>query len=145
MSRESQPKLFLYSFLVPTLWVVTSMFFIILLPSRKLGLLGTGLFLYLVITLIAWRVVSKWQRDLTQSESTRIMIYSAFWMVGLQLIIVLTGVLYALSSGAEIRTIGLVDVGLSSVIYIFVIWLSVKILTPKFTSWYLRRAKLDQR
>ena len=78
-ASEKKPKLFLYSLLVPIIWVSFGVLMDFLMPGKRLGTFGLLIVIYLAITPIFWHFSKTYRRHLLLTEKVRLIIYCTFW------------------------------------------------------------------
>lgn len=88
-----RPNIFLYSLLLPAVWVSISVLFTTLFPGKRLGIVGTALLLMAVASLIGWLFARREGRDFSKSEYLRIILYCIGWVLLLEFL----GLFYLLS------------------------------------------------
>lgn len=81
---QAKPLLFVYSLILPVIWVAFGTIGNLVAPGKRVGIVGTAVIFLGVVTLISWIFVRKHRRQFTGSERFRIIAYCAGWAILLE-------------------------------------------------------------
>ena len=76
---EQRPRLFLYSLLLPLLWIALSLGLTGVPSERRVGIVETAVVVGGVAMLVSWLFVRRYRRHFSKHERWRLMGYCAFW------------------------------------------------------------------
>ncbi|GLR77295.1 MULTISPECIES: hypothetical protein [Aliivibrio] len=79
MNSVKTPKIFLYSILLPIIWIAFGLTIATFLPSVQLGAAGLVIILYVTITLICLHFTKSYPRQFTKNEKIRLTAYFILW------------------------------------------------------------------
>jgi hypothetical protein len=79
-----KPNLFLYSLILPLVWISFGTLTAFLLPGVRLGMFGLVLVLHITFGIICWRFSKTFCRQFDRPESYRLIAYSSIWALLLE-------------------------------------------------------------
>ncbi len=71
--------LFIYSLILPALWIAIGTFFSYVLPNVRLGAGGFVAIIYGTVSTISWLFAKRKKRLFSKSETIRLIAYCSFW------------------------------------------------------------------
>lgn len=77
--NSQQPKLFLWSLLLPVLWLTVGATFSYLFPEKRLGIWGIVLIIYFTLVPFCWYLAKRCGRYLRGVEVWKMIGYLTFW------------------------------------------------------------------
>lgn len=81
MDSSTKPKLFLYSLILPVIWLGLGTLFSQLFPEKNLGVMGLVLILYIALLPISWHFSKHYERHFIRNEKIRLIAYLTLWAV----------------------------------------------------------------
>ncbi len=139
--------LFRYSVVLPVLWFAVGTLMSYVVPDRRLGIGGTAIILVANATIIAWLFVRQNQRELIKSEIWTLIVFSAIWVVALELIGMLSVLAYPEDFGIEpdvVRsTAFLIGGSIGLLVDFLFVFISFNVTANRFIRWYQKRGGTD--
>ncbi len=83
---QISPKIFLYSLVLPIVWLSASYLMTYVLSGVELGVLATVLVVYISLSAICWKFTKNLNRDFNRSEKIRLTIYFLIWSFLIRLV-----------------------------------------------------------
>ena len=133
---QTKPWLFVYSLILPVVWMTLGVIGNFIAPGKHVGTVGTALIFLCVVTMISWLFVRKHRRHFTRSERFRIIGYCAGWAILLESCVLV----YAASEGLVDPSKGSVLAFAASVAFVIdtlFLWLGFTFSSRRFINWYL--------
>lgn len=76
---DKAPKLFIYSTILPVIWLSFGSIFSYFFPEKKLGVMGLVLIIHLALLPICWHFSKNFNRHFLKNEKIRLVIYLTLW------------------------------------------------------------------
>lgn len=134
--------LFLYSLLLPALWLSTGFIMMHIKPGLRLGLPGLILILIVATVGMSWLMARVHLRPFKPKERWILTVFCSVWALLLET----SALLYALSdpegSGLTFNAnAAKITLATTAILDFLLVWLVFKLWSPKFVKWYLKRIK----
>ena len=84
--NQDSPKIFMYSLLLPLLWISASFLIVYFSSDVDLGIAGVVLVIYLSLIAICWFFSKRFNRDFYRNEKIRLTIYFLLWATLIRII-----------------------------------------------------------
>ena len=122
------------------MWIGFGAFVHAVAPGARLGLQGTILVIYAVVTLIAWQFVRRYKRQLASKEIWILTGACTCWAVGLESV----GMLYALGFPEELGFPvspgeAMYSVAFAAATDALLLFAGFKLMATRLVHWYLQR------
>ena len=72
MNNSTKPKLFLYSLILPVIWLGFGTLFSQIFPEQNLGLMGLVIILYIALLPVSWHFAKHYERQFVKNEKIRL-------------------------------------------------------------------------
>jgi hypothetical protein len=130
---SKSPKVFIYSILVPLVWLSLSFSLLAISPEIELGIAGIIIVVNLSLFVLCWHFSRTFKRQFSNNEKLRLFIYSFLWMAAIRALS-LYGISDSLTSEVLLYTSGIV-VAMDLV----VIYSSVFSVSNRFNNFWQNR------
>jgi len=104
---SKSPKVFIYSILVPLVWLSLSFSLLAISPEIELGITGIIIVVNLSLFVLCWHFSRTFKRQFSNNEKLRLFIYSFLWMAAIRALS-LYGISDSLTSEVLLYTGGIV-------------------------------------
>jgi hypothetical protein len=104
---SKSPKVFIYSILVPLVWLSLSFSLLAISPEIELGIAGIIIVVNLSLFVLCWHFSRTFKRQFSNNEKLRLFIYSFLWMAAIRALS-LYGISDSLTSEVLLYTGGIV-------------------------------------
>ncbi len=81
---SKSPKIFIYSILVPIVWLSLSFSLLAIAPEIELGVAGIIIAANLSLFVLCWHFSETFKRQFSNNEKLRLFIYSFLWMAAIR-------------------------------------------------------------
>ena len=139
---EKAPKLFIYSIILPVIWLSFGSIFSYFFPDKNLGVMGLVLIIHLALLPICWHFSKNFNRHFLTNEKIRLVIYFTLWAVICESL----GLLYifSLESQSSIPTPALLGVlGFTLVVDMFFMYLGVQFVGKRFLNYFMGKREAE--
>ncbi len=84
--NQDSPKIFVYSLLLPLIWISASFLTLYFSLNVDLGVAGVVLVIYMSLIAICWLFSKRFNRDFNRNEKIRLTIYFLLWATLIRII-----------------------------------------------------------
>jgi hypothetical protein len=81
---SKSPAIFIYSILVPIVWLSLSFSLLAIAPEIELGIAGIIILVNLSLFILCWHFSRTFKRQFSNNEKLRLFIYSFLWMAAIR-------------------------------------------------------------
>jgi len=134
--NQASPKLFLYSLLLPIIWLSVGALLSVAFPDINLGMMGLVLILYLVLSIICWHFTKLFNRDFSRNEKARLTIYFIIWTVLCEALAI-----YSISESISSDAL-LITLSITFVIDSIFMTLGVHFISKRMNKYFLNKQPL---
>jgi hypothetical protein len=85
-TREITPNFFLYSVILPAIWLSAGGLVHVIAPSIRLGAMGLAGVVFIYSWIVGWRFSKRFNRHLTIPEAVRLIAYSSCWAIVIEIL-----------------------------------------------------------
>ncbi|TON61335.1 hypothetical protein CGH54_12350 [Vibrio parahaemolyticus] len=133
MAKEKNPKLFLYSILLPVIWLALGATVDMVAPEIRLGVGGLVFIICVTLAIICCRFAKVFKRYFTRKEKIRLVVYFTVWVVLCESLALLT----------LLPDIGqmvlLVSLGVTTIIDTLIMSLGVHFISKRLIGYFLEK------
>jgi hypothetical protein len=86
LPNERRPRLFLYSMLLPGLWIALGLFLLKFIPDLEFGSGGTVVVTLTVAWIISKHFAKTHGRQFSRHERLRLILYCSLWAIGMEIV-----------------------------------------------------------
>ncbi|EHH1227966.1 ABZJ_00895 family protein [Vibrio vulnificus] len=137
MAKEKNPKLFLYSILLPVIWLALGATVDMLAPEIRLGVGGLIFIIYGTLAIICWRFAKEFKRYFTRKEKIRLVVYFTVWAVLCESLALLT-----LLPDMD-QMVLLVSLGVTTIIDTLIMSLGVHFISKRLIGYFLKKDQVE--
>lgn len=130
---SKSPKIFIYSIIVPLVWLSLSFSLLAIAPEIELGIAGIIITVNLSLFALCWHFSRTFKRQFSNNEKLRLFIYSFLWMAAIRALS-----LYGISDNLTTEVL-LYAGGIVLVMDVVVIASSVLTVSNRFNSFWQNR------
>lgn len=134
---ESKPNIFLYSLILPIVWVLFGVLFNFLFPGTSLGPFGLVIIIHLVLFPICWHFSSKFQRQFNKPEKVKLVSYLTLGAVFCESL----GLLSSFSAGVLSREAFADILAFTFLVDAIFMYLGVHFVGKRFINYFLAKQK----
>lgn len=141
MNNPTKPKLFIYSLILPTIWLGNGAIFRQFFPDKNLGVMGLVLILYIALLPISWHFAKHYGRQFIKHEKVRLIGYLTFWTVSLESLGLLYHVNQQNSSGFDMSVL-LGIIGFTFLVDLVFVFLGVQFICKRYIQYFLGKREI---
>ena len=130
----------MYSILMPICWFGIGLVVDAIAPGNRLGIGGTIVVFLGVVILIRWLMARTHGRPFSKSESWRLIAYLTIWAALMESFVIIMASIDPTLFGVQIdRKVMMYVLPGAIAVDCLILVAAVKIQSPRFVAWYLRR------
>ncbi|MPQ46424.1 hypothetical protein GCQ56_05320 [Marinifilum sp. N1E240] len=131
------PNLFLYSLILPILWISIGFLIDTIAPEKSLGVFGLVLIIYATLTPICWHFTKNHHRHFKKQEKIKLIVFLTFWAVLCELL----AIWYELSleSNPDISSSIYYIIGVTILLDTLFITIGVQVVAKRTNNYFLEK------
>ena len=136
MEEKKKPRLFLYSLLLPTVWLSLGWLFGIFFPGKRLGAGGLVLILYLTVGAISWHFGRTFNRQFQVAERFRLVVYCSVWAVCCEMLALVYAASVGLVKNVDVDAL-IAIIGMTAALDTAFVWAGFRFLAPRIITKFI--------
>ena len=141
MNNPTKPKLFIYSLILPFIWLGFGTIFTQFFPDKNLGVMGLVLILYIALLPISWHFAKHYGRQFIQHEKIRLVGYLTVWAVVCESLSLFYHLNHQNSAGLETPML-LGIIGFTFLVDLLFMFLGVHFICKRYIKYFLGKREV---